>query len=266
MKTLTIAYLYREELNLYGDTGNVEILVYRAEKRGFKVKVLDIGVGDKVPSTAPDIVFMGGGPDSGQKDMYEDLVKSKKKFLKDFIEGGGVGLFICGSYQLLGNYYKASDGSVLKGLGIFDLYTEHPGEKSERFKRLIGNTVATLPENLLQDPAFLENNFIGNTLVGFENHGGRTFLADKSLAFAEIKKGNGNNGKDKTEGFMYKNAIGTYFHGPILSRNPHLADYLIAKSLGLKGLGKLGDTLLEGALPDDALVEKAHKFSLKLKP
>jgi lipid II isoglutaminyl synthase (glutamine-hydrolysing) len=252
---LNIAYLYQEKLDLYGDTGNIEVLKYRAEKRGIKVNVVNIGLNTLVKANTfkdINIVFMGGGPDSGQKDVYQDLVKNKGSFLRDYIEKGGVGLFICGSYQLLGNYYKASDNSILQGLGIFNVYTEHYGDK---VPRCIGNVVAELSTDITEDPYFKNNNYMGNYIVGFENHGGRTFLEDKALPFASVLKGNGNNAEDIYEGVIYNNAIGTYFHGPILTKNPHLADFLIAKSLGVEKLIKL----------DDYIITAAHNNALKLK-
>jgi len=199
-----------------------------------------------------NIVFMGGGPDSGQKDIYKDLLKNKAPYLQEYIEKGGVGLFICGSYQLLGNYYKTADGTILEGAQIFDLYTEQPGMG---VPRCIGNTVAKLSNSILDDPIFRNNNYIGDYIVGFENHGGRTFLNEKSKPFAHILKGHGNNSEDGYEGLLYNNSIGTYFHGPILAKNPHLADYLIAKSLKLDKLEKL----------DDYLITSAHNTALKLK-
>lgn len=246
---LTIGYFYKDLLNLYGDNGNVEILLYRAKKRGFDTELVNISI-DAIITTDlvkdVNLVFMGGGPDSSQKAMYQDLLDNKKEFLKEYIDKGGVGLYVCGSYQLLGKYYKTADGSYLKGLSIFDLYTQHFGNQK---KRCIGNTVAKL---LINDP-LLEGT--PSTIVGFENHGGRTFLGKGANPFAKIIKGHGNNSQDGTEGVHYKNSIGTYFHGPVLARNPHLADYLIAKSLKLDTIKPL----------DDSLAYSAHTASLKLK-
>ena len=246
---LTIGYFYKDLLNLYGDNGNIEILLYRAKKRGFDTEVLELTVGTEINTNLVkdiNMVFMGGGPDSSQKSMYKDLLDNKKPFLKDYINGGGVGLYVCGSYQLLGKYYKSADGSILEGLSIFDLYTQHFGNQK---KRCIGNTIAKL---LINDPT-LEG--APDTIVGFENHGGQTFLGKGAKPFAKMIKGSGNNSKDSTEGVLHKNSIGTYFHGPILARNPHLADYLIAKSLKLDILKPL----------DDSLAYSAHTASLKLK-
>lgn len=252
---LTIGYFYPNLLNLYGDGGNVEILVSRARARNINVNVVKITPTSRVDSDiirGIDIIFMGGGPDASQKEMYEDLVKNKGPYLKEYIEKGGVGLYICGSYQLLGNYYKSSDGSILNGLGVFDLYTEHFGNKKPR---CIGNVVCEIASELRHDPIFNSVNMVGSTLVGFENHGGRTYLGGKMLSFARVTMGHGNNSEDGTEGVLYNNSIGTYLHGPILARNPHLADYLIAKSLGLESLEEL----------DDSLIIAAHTASTKLK-
>jgi len=255
MNKLTIGYLYKKHLNLYGDNGNIEVLVQRALRRGFEVEVLEIEQDTLVSSDLfknVNLVFMGGGPDSGQRDVYEDLVKNKGDFLKEYIGNGGVGLYICGAYQLLGHFYEAADGSRLDGLGVFDLYTEHFGKK---IPRCIGNTVAKFSRRILEDPVFKSINSLDDFIVGFENHGGRTFLKQKEESFASMVRGSGNNSKDKTEGCLFNNSIGTYFHGPILSKNPHLADYLIAKSLGIDSLQKL----------DDSLIIATHTASMKLK-
>lgn len=251
---LVIGYFYPKLLNLYGDNGNVEILVSRAKRRNIEVEVVEITPDFRFNEDVLrrlNIVFMGGGPDSSQKGMYEDLVKNKGDYLRDYVENDGLGLYICGAYQLMGNYYKASDGKILDGLGIFNLHTQHFGNHKPR---CIGNVVSEIDSSLRHVIPFNVNNKIGNTLVGFENHGGRTYLSDEVLPFAKVKKGFGNNGEDATEGALYKSSIGTYLHGPILSKNPHLADYLIASALGL-------DTL--SALEDNFIID-AHQAALNL--
>lgn len=254
-KKLKIGYFYPDLLNLYGDDGNVQILAYRAKARGIDSEVVHVNVETELSEDLMksfDLIFMGGGPDSSQKGMYKDLLANKGSYVREFVDEGGVGLFICGSYQLLGNYYKAADGSMLQGLEIFNIHTEHFGNKKPR---CIGNVVCEVSESLKSDPLFSEINKIGDTLVGFENHGGRTYLERDVKPFAKILTGYGNNSEDGTEGAIYKNAIGSYLHGPILARNPHLADYLIAKSLGLDTLAPL----------DDSLILSAHTASKKLK-
>ncbi|HXK52384.1 hypothetical protein H6802_00875 [Candidatus Nomurabacteria bacterium] len=253
---LRIGYFYKDLLNLYGDNGNVEILVSRCKKRNIDVDVYEVGLETKLNKffmSGIDLVFMGGGPDSSQKEMYKDLTTSKASFLRDYIISGGVSLFVCGSYQLLGHYYKSADGSTLQGLGIFDLSTEHPGNSAAR---CVGNVVCTMSSTITGDPSFPHESGFGGSLVGFENHGGRTNLGTKSSEFAVIRRGFGNNGKDGTEGIHFMNSIGTYLHGPVLSKNPHLADFLIAKSLELpaSGLAKL----------DDGLILNAHNIALDL--
>ena len=247
-----IGYFYPEQLNLYGDNGNVEILVYRAKKRGIDVEVTFVDLGTNLEENRFNLVFMGGGPDSSQKEVYEDLLKDKGPYLKDYINSGGFGLYICGAYQLLGKYYKSADGSILEGLGVFDLYTEHFGNKKPR---CIGNVVCELSDEFRHKEVFNSLNKIGSTLVGFENHGGRTYLGEKMLPLGKVIRGYGNNSEDGYEGVLYKNSIGTYLHGPVLSKNPHLADYLIAGSLGLDRLESL----------DDSLILSAHIASKKLR-
>lgn len=251
---LRIGYFYPKLLNLYGDNGNVEILVYRAKARGIDTKVINISTDfykkedllNKI-----NLVFMGGGPDSSQKSMYKDLINNKGPMLKEYVENGGVGLFICGAYQLLGHYYKSADGSMLNGPGIFDLYTQHFGNDKPR---CIGNVSARINPKLVEDKIFTKLNNVGNALVGFENHGGRTYLGENVSPLSKIITGFGNNGEDYTEGAIHKNAIGTYLHGPVLSKNPHLADYLIAKATKSDNLELL----------EDSLVIHAHTASLKL--
>jgi len=252
---LKIAYFYPKLLNLYGDNGNVEILVARAKRRGFSVQVIHVDHSVKLDShlmKSVNLVFMGGGPDSGQKLVYDDLKNVKGSVIQEYIENNGVGLYICGAYQLLGNYYKAADGSIIEGLEIFDLYTESFGNQKPR---CIGNTVATLSTYITEDPLFKNISDLGDKIVGFENHGGRTYLKNKFEGLAKVEMGHGNNSEDKIEGILHKNSIGTYFHGPFLARNPHIADYLIAKALQLDRLSKL----------TDHLIRAAHTASLKLK-
>jgi lipid II isoglutaminyl synthase (glutamine-hydrolysing) len=252
---LTIAYFYKDLLNLYGDNGNVEILEYRALKRNIPVEIININVDTDILNINLDdvnLVFMGGGPDSSQKELYVDLIEKKGDYLKNFITNNGVGLYICGAYQLLGHYYLSADGSKLQGLGIFDLYTRHFGSSRPR---CIGNTIGYIANTILDDPVFKNINTLDDKIVGFENHGGRTYLQYNSLPMANILMGYGNNAEDHTEGVHFKNSLGTYFHGPFLARNPHIADYLIAKALGVATLTPL----------DDTFAKAAHTASQKLK-
>ena len=235
--TLTIAWLYPDLMSTYGDRGNVIVLQKRCEWRGIKVEVKKISL-DTQPSSLDtcDLIFMGGAQDTQQEIVNDDLFKRKGKLLKEKINQGTPGLFICGAYQFLGNYYKTAEGKKLPGLELFPLYTENPGLNVER---LIGNIV--IEPNARSD---LAAGLTSKHLIGFENHGGRTYLEDKTMAFARVVKGFGNNGNqprldggqagDKTEGIIFKNAIGSYLHGPILPKNPELADWLIQTTLRKK--------------------------------
>lgn len=237
---INIGWLYPDLMNTYGDRGNIIALEYRAKMMGIKTAVNKISInetGDLISKM--DLIFMGGAQDKQQEIVNQDL-KIKGTFLKKAINDGVPGLYVCGAYQFLGKYYKLSDGNIIDGIGAFDLYTE-----SSKFgdPRCIGNIVI---ESKL---------FPKIKLVGFENHGGRTYLADKNLAFATVQKGYGNNGKDGTEGYIYKNSFGTYLHGPILPKNPELTDYLIKKAVERK-YGKN----IKLKLVDNKLENKAREF------
>lgn len=235
-------------MSTYGDRGNIMVLQKRCEWRGIEVKVNRISI-DSSPSSlvSSDLIFMGGAQDTQQEIVNKDLFEKKGKVLKELIENNTPGLYICGAYQFLGNYYKTADGKKLPGLGIFPTYTENDGTS-----RLIGNIVIQVQSS--QFTANTENREPAtvNQIVGFENHGGRTFLEDKSLAFGQTTRGFGNNGRDKTEGIVYKNSIGSYLHGPILPKNPELADWLIKSALEKKygsdaKLKELDDSLSQKA-------------------
>lgn len=218
---ITIGWLYPELMSIYGDRGNVICLQKRCEIRNIEVKVLLVGLQTTEKELAScDLLLMGGAQDSQQTIVAKDLEK-KKKILSSLIENGIPGVYICGAFQFLGKYYKEADGTIVKGLGIFDLYTENPGS---HFPRLIGNM------------AFDASGILGTTtpMVGFENHGGRTYLGLGVKPLGKVIKGFGNNGEDGTEGSVYKNSIGTYSHGPILPKNPEIADWLIKKALEKK--------------------------------
>ena len=221
-RSLTIGWIYPELMNIYGDRGNIIVLKKRCEWRGISanIKYLTLGF---APSDIKkcDIIMMGGAQDIQQQIVEKDIL-SKKRLLAEVIESGISGLFVCGAYQTLGKYYKDADGNIIKGLEIFDHYTVSPGEGA---KRLIGNLAAELN---LKTPSKIR------IIVGFENHGGRTYLGKKAKPLAYVLNGNGNNGEDKTEGAVYKNSIGTYMHGAILPKNPHLADFLILNALKKK--------------------------------
>lgn len=207
---ISIAHLYPELLNLYGDAGNIITLKKRCEWRGIQVEFEEIHSGDDIKEH--DLYFIGGGQDKQQEDVAEELFRHKW-FLMGERDKGAVFLGICGGYQLFGHYYQPHDKDKLKGISLMDAYTV-AGDK-----RFIGNVTARTD--------FLTP----STLVGFENHSGLTHLQGDTKPLAKILTGNGNNGQDGYEGARYKNVFGTYLHGSLLPKNPHFADYLITLAL-----------------------------------
>ncbi len=219
MLELKIAHMYPDLLNLYGDRGNMRCLKMRLEWRGCGVQIVPVYLKDNRPLQDFDLVFLGGGSDREQNIIYQDLA-GKAEQLWQGIEDGLPVLAICGGYQLLGQYYRSIQGDDMQGLGFFNYYTQ--GESG----RLIGNIVIEW-----------ENGGQAQSVVGFENHGGRTYFNDQKLAFlGRVLKGSGNNGKDGGEGLKYKNLVGSYMHGPLLPKNPALADFFIAAMLASHGV------------------------------
>ena len=213
---LTILYLYPDLLNLYGDGGNVIVLADRACRRGIDVDVIRVNHGDVAQFADADIVFLGGGPDREQHLASLDLLEQADG-LRAYVEDDGVLLAICGGYQILGREWLLGGESV-PGLGILDLTTTRAEGGSHN--RLVGNVVLDSP--LAHMP-----------VVGYENHAGRTYLGEKCTPFGSIvgRHGKGNNGEGKADGMRYRNVVGTYLHGPLLAKNPEVADWLIARAL-----------------------------------
>lgn len=246
---LNIAWLYPDLMSVYGDRGNIIVLSKRCEWRGIEISVKRVLLDTSIKELQScDLLFMGGAQDRQQKIVADDLRK-KAGLISEMVEAGIPGLYICGAFQFLGNYYKEADGSMIEGLGIFDLHTINPGFN---VKRLIGNVVVESDKRYLYNPDF------SKYLVGFENHGGRTYLGKGVKPMGKVARGYGNNGEDGTEGAVYKNSFGTYLHGPILPKNPHFADYLIARALEVKYKEKV-----ELAPLDDMLEKQAHMFIAK---
>ena len=223
-------------LNIYGDRGNIIALTRRAEWRGIDVAVTKLGVGVPVDVDNTDIIFVGGGQDKEQLIVCEDFQGSKGKSIKEAVETGAVLLSICGGYQLLGHYFRTGTGEVLRGISLFDAFTI-AGKR-----RFIGNVL-------------VESELAGQkrTLVGFENHSGRTFLGADVKPLGRSLVGFGNNGEDGTEGAVYRNAYGCYLHGSLLPKNPWFADHLLLTALRRR----YGDTV-ELAPLDDTVEERAH--------
>ncbi|MDR2733606.1 MAG: glutamine amidotransferase [Spirochaetota bacterium] len=222
---ITIGHLYPDLLNLYGDRGNIMALVRRLEWRGIGAKIREYRLHDDIDFAALDIVFLGGGSDREQMLVCARLREIRSAFA-DYVESDGAVIAICGGYQLLGEYYRMGD-AVIEGLRILDVRTENePG-------RLIGNVVIRSPLSSMP-------------IVGFENHGGRTYIGEHT-PLGRVITGGGNNGKDGHEGVQYKNVLGTYLHGPLLPKNPELCDWILRAALLRKGytseLAPLDDTM-----------------------
>jgi len=210
---VVLAHLYPEYLNIYADRGNLAVLTGRAQRRRIDLDVREIGLGDATPADA-DLFYIGGGQDREQALIAPDLA-GRGKALSEAVAGSAVLLAVCGGYQLLGRYYRDRSGSEQPGAGVLPLYTV-AGDV-----RLIGDV---LIECELDPGERL-------TVVGFENHAGRTILDDGALPLGRIVAGFGNDGRSGFEGCRLGNAIGTYLHGPLLPRNPRLADWLLAHAV-----------------------------------
>ena len=277
---LKICHLYPDILNLYGDRGNIITLQKRCEWRGISCEVVELCAGDDTDFDSIDLFFIGGGQDFDQYALMDDFgigkAGSKADRLCQAIENNKVVLAICGGYQLLGKYYVDPKGVRTEFLGALPLYTQAPqttkacqaiqsGQDSSAAQsaqldqttqpdqtmqpgqgRLIGN-MAFEVESLPQKPI----------VVGFENHVGRTYLCEGATPFGKIKAGFGNNGQDKTEGIIYKNVFGTYAHGPLLPKNPIIADELLSRALMLRY-----DRVILSEINDN-LETRAHDSVLK---
>lgn len=274
---LTIGWLYPDLMSTYGDRGNILVLQKRCEWRGIEVVILPVGptTNDQELKTI-DLLFGGGAQDREQTIVMQDL-KKKKVAIETCIENEKPALFVCGAPQLMGLYYEPAEGERIEGLEIFDMVTKHPGKHQPR---LTGNIVAeVLWENFSPVIAIpnetrekQSRNEIASSLsaprddiiVGFENHGGRTYLGKNARPFAKVIKGYGNNGKDHTEGVIYKNAIGCYFHGPLLPKNPIIADWLIQKALEVKYKENISLKPLDDTIELQAQKTIIEKLGIKL--
>ncbi len=234
-KTFTVGWLYPDLMNIYGDRGNIITLMKRAEWRGYDARLLQLGRGTIKDMADVDVFFFGGGQDREQALVYEDLLEHKQPPLESAMNGGAVILAVCGGYQLLGHYYQTADGERYPGIGLIDVRTE-AGKK-----RFIGDVVVDTEIAGLTP----------TTLVGFENHSGRTFLGPKAAPIGKVRLGFGNNGSDGMEGCVQGGVIGTYLHGSLLPKNPHLADYLMRKALSRRGVSDLSPL-------DDSVELSAH--------
>lgn len=234
-KTITILNMYSNDMNIYGDSGNVLCIKRRLQWYGFEPRVIEYNQGDNFPDDV-DIIIGGGGQDSGQEKIKADLIKIGPK-LKKLADDNVSMLMICGLYQLFGKFFKTSDGEIIEGIGLLDIETFGKSE------RLIGNIVTHSEQ-------------FGN-IIGYENHSGQTFLGHQVQAFGRVRIGAGNNTSDISEGARYKNVIGSYMHGSMLPKNPAVADYLIEQAV----MRKYGQFKVKGL--DNTYTEMARKIAAK---
>jgi CobQ-like glutamine amidotransferase family enzyme len=232
--TLTLVHLYPREMNIYGDTGNVLVLRRRLQWRDLPVRVVPVTVGDTLPTDA-DILLGGGGQDAAQGDIGADFV-SRAPQLRAMADDGVVMLTVCGSYQLLGHEFVTAEGIRIPGTGVLDVVTRGQRE------RLIGNN-------------YVDTSDAGR-LVGYENHSGLTELGAGVRSLGTTQPGRGNNGRDRTEGAIRDNVIGTYLHGPVLAKSPRFADDLLRRAYARRGV----DVAL--APLDDEFCERAAKVAV----
>lgn len=236
-KSVRLVHLYPDLMNVYGDRGNVLALVRRGQWRGIEVEVTEASVGDHLKPGEMDLIFFGGGQDREQTAVSRDFVGAKGEAVKEAVDDGAALLAVCGGYQLLGTSYTTVDGEKLQGAGLFDVRSV-PGPR-----RHIGNILVT---------SELEG--ARRTLVGFENHSGRTYLGPEVQPLGRTVVGAGNNGEDGTEGAVYRGAHGCYLHGSLLPKNPWLADRLLRLALERR---YYEPAVLEPL--DDRLEEEAHR-------
>ncbi|MCL4367774.1 MAG: glutamine amidotransferase [Actinobacteria bacterium] len=211
---ITICHLYPDLMNIYGDRGNIISLTRRAEWAGLEVEMKRVDLRERPDFRDFDILFVGGGQDKEQSLIAQDLAEVKAASLIAAVEDGLALLAVCGGYQLLGKYFKTGSGTILQGIGVFDAWTV-AGDK-----RCIGDVI-------------VQSDIDGRsrTLVGFENHSGKTYLGEKVRPLGKVLFGFGNNGEDGYEGVAYRNAFGTYLHGSILPKNPWFTDLLIRRAV-----------------------------------
>jgi len=244
---LVVGYLYPSVMSQYGDRGNVLTIVNRCRWRGIDVEVENLEIGDPVDPGHVDLLLVGGGADGHQRLVFEDLIQVKGSGIRQAVDEGAAAFAVCAGYQLWGHYYRTATGKELPGLGIFDTHTIHraaqTGTRLDTITqagsvRAVGNLIVQWGEQIL---------------VGFENHGGRTYLHNGAQPFGKTLLGGGNNSEDGWEGCTYNNAIGTYLHGPAFPKNPALADHLIQAALRRR----YGNVLLEPL--DDTQEIVAHR-------
>lgn len=236
---LKICWMYHDLMNLYGDKGNIQVLKMRCAARGIECIVDTCSLDEEKDLSDYDLLFIGGGADKEQGLIVNDLLKRKDNIQKAMQENTFI-LLICGGYQLFGQYYIDGDGKKIEGLKFFDYYTETASRES----RCIGNIALEVD---LDEDKFLA--------VGFENHGGQT--RNVSSPLGKVLQGQGNTFNNGYEGFYNGQVLATYMHGPLLPKNPKIADFVIRKAL------KKHYAEVELKPLDDTLEDKARKIMLE---
>lgn len=238
--SVRLCHLYPDEMNVYADRGNIAVLRQRLAWRGWGLNVHHAGIGDHIDADAHDFFYMGGGQDRDQEIVAVDMVETKGDALRGAADARKVQLFVCGGIQLAGHWYETVSGERLPGVGVLDLTTT-AGDN-----RLIGDLV-------------IEAELDGerHTVVGYENHAGRTKLGSGSVPLGRVSSGHGNNDNDRGEGAVTNHVVGTYLHGPLLPRNPWLADKLLTWALNLRH-----SEVDLAPLPGDTLEYEAHRVAV----
>lgn len=231
-----LCHLYPDEMSIYADRGNIAVLRQRLEWRGMGLELTEARIREVIDPDTHDLYYMGGGQDRDQVTVAADLAQHKAGALRSALTDGAAGLFVCGGYQLAGSGYEAANGEWLDGVGVLDLETR-AGDS-----RLIGDLV-------------IESEIAGLSLeiVGYENHIGRTHLGSGSQPLGRVVHGHGNNGVDCMEGAVSGHTIGTYLHGPLLPKNPDLADIVLGWALE----HRYGEPVPLDPL-DDSMEHRAH--------
>jgi lipid II isoglutaminyl synthase (glutamine-hydrolysing) len=236
---VVVGHLYPDYLNIYADRGNMAVLARRAAWRGIDLDYRTVGLGERLRAGEHDLLYVGGGQDREQALIAPDLA-GRAAELEEAVARRAVVLAVCGGYQLLGRFYRDRSGAELPGAGVFDLHTV-AGER-----RMIGDVLLACE----LEPGERR------TLAGFENHAGRTILGREAQPLGQVVAGFGNDGESGFEGCRRDRALGTYLHGPLLPRNPWLADWLLAQALA----HRYGEAPELDPLPDE-LEARAHEVA-----
>ncbi|CAL9377909.1 Lipid II isoglutaminyl synthase (glutamine-hydrolyzing) subunit GatD [Streptomyces sp. enrichment culture] len=220
--SLRLVWVYPDLLSTYGDQGNVLVVERRARRRGLDVQRVDVRSDQPIP-TSGDIYLIGGGEDRPQRLAAERLVRDGG--LERAVSNGAIVFSVCAGYQILGNEFVNDMGERQQGLGLLDVVTVR-GEG----ERCVGDVLADIDPQLGLPQ-----------LTGFENHQGVTHLGPAAKPFARTRLGRGNGTGDGTEGAYNDTVFGTYMHGPVMARNPLIADLLLKLALDVNALPPIDD-------------------------